>query len=309
MKLINTEIRFEVTNRCNARCIMCPREKMKRPQGVLDPDLYKKVLDEAIAAGADKVSLENYGETFLDPYIFERAAYARSKGMEVYTITNGSLLTEESCESIIKFFNKIRISLYGMSKDVYDKIHRGLSFETVTGNIERLFRAREKYRSNIKIELYFLLMKENEHQMKAFLDKYEKTADAVSIWKPHNWGDGRNYREALSAKKITCGRPLIGPVQVQWDGLVVPCCFDYDSRIVLGDLKKQTLHEALHGDAYNALRRAHESGEFSKYPFCDVCDQLQKRDDVLVYTTIKNSKIGATNTAYDDLTVGAKKAT
>ena len=57
MKLINSEIRFEVTNACNARCVMCPREKMKRPQGVLDMGLYKRVLDEAYAAGADKVSI------------------------------------------------------------------------------------------------------------------------------------------------------------------------------------------------------------------------------------------------------------
>lgn len=280
---------------------MCPREKMKRHQGVLDLGLYKKVLDEAISFGADKVSLENYGETFLDPYIFERAAYAKSRGLEIYTITNGSLLTEESCESIVNLFNKIRISLYGMSKDVYEKIHRGLLFETVTDNIERLFRAREKHRSNIKVELYFLLMAENERQMRAFLDKYENRADAVSVWKPHNWGDGRNFRQPLGTKKVSCERPAIGPVQVQWDGLVVPCCFDYDSRIVLGDLNVQTLYEVLHSKEYNDLREAHEKGDFSKYPFCNVCDQLQKRDDVLVYTTIKNSKVGATNTAYFNL--------
>lgn len=301
MKLINSEIRFEVTNRCNANCIMCPREKMKRHQGVLDPDLYKRVLDEAISFGADKVSLENYGETFLDPHIFERAAYARSKGLEVYTITNGSLLTDESCKSIVNLFNKIRISLYGMSKDVYDKIHKGLSFETVTANIERLFKAKEQYRSDIKIELYFLIMKENEHQMRAFLDKYENRAYAVSVWKPHNWGDGRTFRQPLDTKKVSCKRPAIGPVQVQWDGLVVPCCFDYDSRIVLGDLNRQTLYEVLHSKEYNDLREAHEKGDFSRYPFCDVCDQLQKRDDVLVYTTIRNSRVGATNTTYFDL--------
>ena len=62
MRLINPEIRFEVTNICNAKCIMCPREKMKRPQGVLDMALYKRVLDEAVCAGANQVSLENYGE-------------------------------------------------------------------------------------------------------------------------------------------------------------------------------------------------------------------------------------------------------
>ncbi len=301
MKLVNTEIRFEVTNRCNAKCIMCPREKMKRPQGVLDMELYKRVLNEAIEAGAEKISLENYGETFLDPHIFDRAAYARSKELEIYTITNGSLLSDEYCASIVRLFDKIRVSLYGVSKDVYERIHAGLSYNTVTDNIERLFEAKKSSRSKIRIEIYFLLMKENEHQMRNFIDLYGNRADAVSVWKPHNWGDGRSFRQPLNTKKMTCKRPSIGPIQVQWDGLVVPCCFDYDSRIVLGDLKTQTLRDVLRGKAYNDLREAHEKGDFSAYPFCDVCDQLQKREDVLVYTTIKGSRVGATNTTYFDL--------
>ena len=301
MKLINSEIRFEVTNKCNASCIMCPREKMKRSQGVMDMELYKRVLDEAVLAGAKQVSLENYGETFLDPLIFERAKYAKSKGLEVLTITNGSLLDEEKCNNILKYFDTIRISMYGITRDTFEKIHRGLKFKEVKENTERLLRMREESKQKKpKIEMYFLLMKENEHEMDEFIKQYKNKVDALSVWRPHNWGDGRDYRKH-TAKKVTCGRPLTGPIQVQWDGLVVPCCFDYDSKIVLGDLNKQTLHEVVKGDRFNALRCAHTEGDFKEFPFCDVCDQLRKRDDVLVYTTIKNSKVGATNTTYFDL--------
>lgn len=301
MKLCNSEIRFEVTNKCNARCIMCPREKMSRKQGVLDVGLYKRVLDEASAAGAGQVSLENYGESFLDPHIFERARYAKSKGLEVYSITNGSVFDDAKLRDLVDLFDKIRISIYGVTKGTYEKIHKGLLFETVRDNIGRLFDIRDQRRSKIKVELYFLLLKENEHEMKDFIAKYEKRSDALSIWKPHNWGDGRTYRQPTGKSKVSCGRPFIGPVQVQWDGTVVPCCFDYDSRMILGDLNKQTIHDVLHGEKYDALRRAHREGNFSDFPFCDVCDQLNKREDVLVYTTIKNCAVGVTNTTYFDL--------
>lgn len=301
MKLINSEIRFEVTNKCNAHCIMCPREKMKRPQGVLDMGLFTRVLDEAIGYGARQVSLENYGETFIDPYIFDRARYAKSKGMKVYTITNGSLIDDGKAALIAELFDKIRVSMYGITKTTYEKVHKGLSFDNVKRNVERLFEARSRLRSNLHIELYFLLMEENKEEKEAFISAYGKRADAVSVWKPHNWSDGRNYRRLLDKKKASCGRPATGPIQIQWDGLVVPCCFDYDSRIILGDMKKQTLRDVLHSRAYDDLRKAHKEGDFSKYPFCDMCDQLQKRSDVLVYTTIKDSKVGATNTAYFDL--------
>jgi len=301
MKLINPEIRFEVTNKCNAKCIMCPREKMKRPQGTLDMTLYKRVLDEACANGARIVSLENYGESFLDPYIFERARYARSKGCDVFTITNASVLDEEKCRRIHEVFTKIRVSMYAVTAKTYESIHVGLSFEKVRRNLERLLELKNELKSPLKIEIYFLLINENRHEMDEFIRLYGKRANALSVWKPHNWGDGREYRLPLTKMKVSCGRPATGPVQIQWDGKVVPCCFDYDSRIILGDLTRMTLHDVLHGDAYERLREAHSDGNFKDFPFCNLCDQLNKREDVLVYTTIKDAAVGATNTTYFNL--------
>ena len=299
--LINSEIRVEPTNMCNAKCIMCPREKMKRPQGILDMNLFKRIVDQSVKAGARKISLENFGETFIDPYIFERAQYARKSGLDTLTITNASLLDGDKCRKVLELFDVIRISMYGMTKKTYEKIHKGLNFEEVKENVDRLFAMRQKaVKSKTKIQIYFLLMDENKHEMRDFLKAYEKIASGIAVWKPHNWGDGRGYRKALG-KKLTCGRPLTGPLQMQWDGLVVPCCYDYDSRMILGDLTKQTVQEVFKGEKYNKIRRAHEKGDFSEFPFCEVCDQLNKRDDVLVYTNIGNAKVGATNTAYFDL--------
>lgn len=296
--LLNPEIRIEPTNICNAHCVMCPREKMKRSQGVGDLNLFKKIIDQSVDVGAKQVSLENFGETFVDPYIFERAAYAKSKGLETLTITNASLLDEEKGKKVLELFDVIRISMYGIGKDTYEKIHRGLKFEDVQKNVSCLLSMRKQTpRSKTRIEMYFLLMQENKHEMRDFLNKYESVTDAVAVWKPHNWGDGREYRSPLG-KKVSCNRPFTGPLQVQWDGLVVPCCFDYDSKMILGDLNTQSIQEVFRGDEYNKLRRAHEQGDFSEFPFCNVCDQLNKREDVLVYTNIKNAKVGATNTTY-----------
>ncbi|MFA6142126.1 MAG: radical SAM/SPASM domain-containing protein [Candidatus Omnitrophota bacterium] len=303
LKLINPEIRLEVTNICNANCIMCPREKMKRPQGILSMELYKRIVDEAAAAGATTVSLENYGEPFCDPFLEERTIYAKRKGLSTFTITNASLLDVTRAEKIVLAgLDKLRISMYGVTKDVYESIHKGLKFETVSENVLNLFKIRNKLGSRTpRVEMYFLLLEENKHQIDLFRKKWENTADYVSIWKPHNWSDGRAFRKLPHQDKKSCGRPFTGPLQVMWNGLVVPCCFDYDGRIILGDLNKQSLHEVMHDPRYDALREAHKKGEFDKYGFCNGCDQLYKREDVLVYTNIKGSRVGATNTTYFDL--------
>jgi radical SAM protein with 4Fe4S-binding SPASM domain len=301
--LTNPEIRIEPTNACNAKCTFCPREKMERRQGIMNMDFYRRVIDEAVEAGAKKVSLENYGETFLDPHIFERAAYAKSKGMETLTITNASLLNDEKSRKILELFDVIRISMYGMTKTTYEKIHVRLHFETVRNNTDRLIELRGEMNSKTKIQMYFLLLEENKDELEDWLKKYEPIASSVAVWKPHNWGNGRNYRE-VSNVKTSCNRPQTGPLQVQWNGTIVPCCFDYDSKILLGDLTKQTIGEVFRSREYEDLRNAHNTGNYSKFPFCEGCDQLNKREDVLVYTNNKEAKVGATNTTFFNLQPG-----
>jgi radical SAM protein with 4Fe4S-binding SPASM domain len=299
--LTNPEIRIEPTNTCNAKCTFCPRELMERRQGIMNMGFYKRIIDEAVEAGAKKVSLENYGETFLDPHIFERAAYAKSKGMETLTITNASLLNEEKNKKILELFDVIRISMYGMTKAVYEGIHVHLNFETVRDNTDNLLALRKQMNSQTKIMMYFLLLEENRHELDVWLEKYEPLATTVAVWKPHNWGNGRAYRE-VSSKKTSCNRPQTGPLQVQWNGEIVPCCFDYDSKIKLGNLNNQSIGEVFNSREYRDLRDAHNAGDYSKFPFCAGCDQLNKREDVLVYTNNKEAKVGATNTTFFDLT-------
>jgi sulfatase maturation enzyme AslB (radical SAM superfamily) len=38
-------LQIESTNLCNAKCVFCPRDEMHRRQGVMDMDLYRKVVD------------------------------------------------------------------------------------------------------------------------------------------------------------------------------------------------------------------------------------------------------------------------
>ena len=95
-KLNNREVRFEVTNHCNAHCVFCPRDEWlhDRPKGVLGMELYKRLVDEIYEGnyGVDFISLENFGAPFIDPYIFNRARYAKERGFYTATISTGSLL-------------------------------------------------------------------------------------------------------------------------------------------------------------------------------------------------------------------------
>ena len=72
-------VQIESTNICNAKCVFCPRDEMHRRQGVMDFDLYRKVVDECAALGITHVRVHNYGEPFLDKQLVEKVRYAKSK--------------------------------------------------------------------------------------------------------------------------------------------------------------------------------------------------------------------------------------
>jgi len=71
-------VQIESTNLCNAKCVFCPRDEMHRRQGVMDFELYRKVVDECAALGITHVRVHNYGEPFLDKTLVEKVRYAKS---------------------------------------------------------------------------------------------------------------------------------------------------------------------------------------------------------------------------------------
>lgn len=289
MKLTNPEIRIEPTNYCNSKCVMCPREKLTRTKGVMDFQLFKDIIDNTIGYGITNVFLGGYGETLMDPHIIKRVEYVKKYNLFANFISNGALMDTKMAEGLLNAgLDEVRFSFYGSSKEIYETVHKGLNFETTRRNIEGLINLRERLNKKTpEVYVFFLILEQNSYQIEDFKKMWEGTVDAVEVWRPHNFGDGREYR-GLNEMRESCGRPQRGPIQVQWDGTLIPCCWDYNGCMVLGDLKKNTLEQILKGEAYNNIRDAHNKGDFKKFPFCDKCDQLNKKKDALVYSTRHN---------------------
>lgn len=286
MKLFNPEIRIETTNRCNSNCIMCPREKLNRPQGVMDFQLFKDILDNVRDYGITNVFLGGYGEPLLDPYIIKRVKYVKGMGLFANFISNGSLMSETMAKGLIDAgLDEVRFSFYGTTEKIYNSVHKGLSYDLTKKNITNLINLREKSGGKIpRVYVFFLILDVNLHQAEDFKAEWEGITDAIEIWKPHNFGDGRIYRN-VNGNRESCGRPQRGPIQVQWDGTVIPCCWDYNGCMVLGDLKKDSLRDILRGEKFVDMCDAHNNSNFEKYPFCNNCDQLNKKKDALIYST------------------------
>ena len=293
-RLRHPEVRYEVTDHCNAECIMCPRDmhKTARAHGIMDMTKFQRSIDEVVALGCKQVVLTGFGEPLVDKFLEKKVAYAKSKQLRTYIISNASLLNEERARSLIDSgLDELRVSFYGMRKETYETVMVGLNFETTMTNLDRLLEIRKNMNSKLpRLELSWLVLPENKDDTDLFKEYWEHKADAIEIWKPHNFGDGRSYRQRYDdvGIKTSCGRPENGPLQIQWDGEVIPCCYDYNNQIVLGNAFTQSVLEIINADKYRLLRLAHNENKFELFPYCNQCDQLLPHADALVYTNRHN---------------------
>ena len=269
-------VQIESTNLCNAKCVFCPRDEMHRRQGVMDFDLFAKIVDECAALGITHVRVHNYGEPFLDKKLVEKVRYAKEKGIkEVGMISNGSLITEEIAAGMIDAgLDAINISVDAAGKEVFERTRLNLEYDTVINNIRTLARLRkERGRTHPKLILSFV-RQDNSADEQAFIDEWSKVADKVHITDLHNWAGTLN---AKSDVQYPCYRLWL-TFTVLWDGRVSLCCADFDGRNVLGDLRTSTIQEIWNSPLYRAARRQHL--ETGGPEICRSCD-LPKKDSPL----------------------------
>jgi radical SAM protein with 4Fe4S-binding SPASM domain len=115
-------IAWEITRRCNLKCVHC------RSSSELDiadhPDFSldqaKAVMDD-IATYANPVLVLSGGEPLLRDDVFDIARYGTSKGFRMCLATNGTLVTEEICKEILDADIKmVSLSLDGAKAETHD---------------------------------------------------------------------------------------------------------------------------------------------------------------------------------------------
>lgn len=314
--LLHPEVRYEVTDNCNASCIMCPRDKHEhgREHGFMDQKKYELSIDEIKRLGAKKVVLTGFGEPMLDKKLEDKVAYATQQGLSTYIISNGSALTRARSRRLVEAgLSEMRISFYGMRPETYNAVMQGLDFERTKANVLEFLKIRDEIGGGTRLQISYLEMSENEIDTDAFREFWEPRVNAIEIWRPHNFGDGRNFRARLDdSQKTSCGRPENGPLQIQWNGEVIPCCYDYNNQIILGNAFESSVLDILNGEKYRLLRYAHTARKFGIFPYCDQCDQLLPHADALIYTNRHNlppeEAVKLSNTDLYDLVIGKETA-
>lgn len=305
----SNEIRFEVINRCNYNCIICTKNKLTRPKGVMNYKTFKYLLDKITSETRQYkyVSFAGMGAPLLNPEIVDMVWYCNVKKLKPLIVTNGLCLTDDKFERLQKAgLYSIRVSFHGADPEGYCKLH-GVSFNEFMRAYRNVCMA-SALRKKTKLLLTFVVVPGvNDAPVEKWMTMFDGLADLYEVWQAHNWVDHFDYRQIQDRKLMTCGRVMNGPLQVQVDGTVNACCFDWDGKLIYGDLITQSLKEIFSSDEYARIKTAHQTGDYADTGLiCENCDQRNSiKKDILIYSSkYKNAddRVSRTSTTYGKVT-------
>jgi len=282
--------RLESSSRCNSNCLHCPRELMTRSQIEMTREIFLKCVDSLTLAPrhVHYLFLHLNGEPLLldiDELCW-RINYAKEKlpNTVITFFTNGQLLTEEvSLKLIGTRLDKLSISFNGGTKEDYENIMKGLSFETVYNNIIKFVEL-----NNEKIETATMLLpqKANEHSIAKYFELFKgKGIDDVGGAGINNIGgtiDAKHMRldgqYHAGSPNASCWRTFTD-VNVMADGRVCACCQDVLGNIIHGSVSTDPLLDIWHGDSLTRLReeflRGNHPNLSSEFEMCNKCDFME----------------------------------
>ena len=136
-------IQFELTSRCNERCIHCYIPNAKKNSGSdMSLEKVKNIIDVFSDNGGLQVTLSG-GEVFLHKDIIPIIKYCREKDL-IITILSNLIALRDYQIPFLKQYNvsSVQVSLYSMDASVHDRITtvKG-SFKKTTSAIEKLVKA------------------------------------------------------------------------------------------------------------------------------------------------------------------------
>jgi MoaA/NifB/PqqE/SkfB family radical SAM enzyme len=127
-------VNLELTGKCNARCVMCPREAIAHP-AIMNLETLRAVVTRLDPKDVFRVVVAGYGEPTTHPRFDECLDVLRGAPVRIDMVTNGQLLDEARLARLDGLLHTLIVSYSSIDPGIYAQVHVNLDHARVTRNI------------------------------------------------------------------------------------------------------------------------------------------------------------------------------
>lgn len=275
-------ISVEVTNHCNQRCVLCPRQDFTRPLGFMDEALFERIARECAPHGT-RLWLHFLGEPLLHRGLVRMIAFAKQAGVrEVGLSTNAVSLHGRLADALLDSgLDRLECSVDADDEAAYLAMRGRDHFERVSRNVRAfLQRKRALGRERPVTSIQFMRTPE----LLAALDRVVGAwrpllgpRDFVMTIEPASFGGAIAVAGAVPDERPPC-RWLTSSLMILQDGTVTMCGADWDAHAPLGNVRDATIAEIWNGAELARRRRAHDARRFDEVAPCETCTDWRLAD-------------------------------
>ncbi|MDA9776188.1 radical SAM protein [Paracoccaceae bacterium] len=276
---------------CNFKCKFCPtsdRKLMKhvgRPWKQMSLELFHKIASDMKEFPQKVEVLRMYkdGEPLINKNFIDMIKHAKKEKVanRIDTTTNASLLTMQKANLLADAgLDRINISIYGTNSTQYrDFSNTKAEYERIVENV--------KYFDSISGKCEVLVKISGDHlsldEKKLFLDTFGNHCDKIyiehvmSCWPNFELGELVNQDVGIYGQEVkevdACPYPFYS-MSINSDGVVSLCFLDWSRKLVIGDVKRQSVKEVWQSTEMKKYQRMFLEGNRKGHPICGECGQL-----------------------------------
>ena len=269
---------------------MCDTKSSTRQKKLMDLETVEKSIISIKKLGINRVSLHTIGDPMANPRLGKVFEVLRKYKMKTSLSSNGLLMDKriDVLKEYIDVCSDIKFSIDGCTKETYEKIRFGGSWEELLRNFELAFKELEPL--GYKISVLCIVMKDNLLELGEFLSffsKYfKKPYERVELDLLNSLAPTNDYFEKNNTmKKHTYLNKFCDLVSnpipfILVNGELSVCCRDYDGSLVVGDTNKNDIKEIFKSEKFKDLQNSHSnenSNSFSNYSLCNSCFGIDER--------------------------------
>lgn len=279
-----THLAIEMTNACNADCIMCPYSSQTRMKGILKADKHALIIDKIKAwdAPINMITHAGLGDPLLDKRLEDKLVYEKSvfPNAQIIVYTNGGLLDEARARRLLESpVDVVSFSVNGFRKETYEGVMK-ISRDTTYSNIERFDALRREHPR--KVRMAVSLVKTDlcsTEEIKEFVGYWRGRADDIVLPQWISWGDyfekdPNEVSGSADEEHIPCFY-IWKTMMIDHDGTVKMCCEDYDSKYRMGNILEQDPSEIFNSPRMMRQRTDQLLGNFSSPKICQGCSEAK----------------------------------